>query len=141
MEQEKCFLMKKNEEMAAQSEMAKDVEMLPAPPSVWPNGWEGEGRVSHRVKETWRARAWLRHRRGVLGALLGDSVFPMKNSKTQLTSGKKILWDFLSLANEYLLPLLGLLLAGYINVGNAESLLLMNWEMDNNLPAKMKGFF
>lgn len=50
----------------------------------------------------------------------------MKNSKTQLTSGKKILWDFLSLANEYLLPLLGLLLAGYINVGNAESLLLMN---------------
>lgn len=60
------------------------------------------------------------------GGITGDSVFPMKNSKTQLTSGKKILWDFLSLANEYLLPLLGLLLAGYINVGNAESLLLMN---------------
>lgn len=34
MEQEKCFLMKKNEEMAAQSEMAKDVEMLPAPSSL-----------------------------------------------------------------------------------------------------------
>lgn len=33
-EQEKCFLMKKNEEMAVKSGLVKDVEMLLAPPSV-----------------------------------------------------------------------------------------------------------
>lgn len=100
-----------------------------APPSAWTNGREGQRKANHQVKETKAVRAWSSHSVGV-ARWFCSTVFPLKKQHVSANTRKKHLVGF-SLSGQWTSITFARFSSGWsINVGNADSLWIMNWEME-----------